>query len=944
MTRRPAVVALMLVILGGALAIALAQSMPAGVQKITSMGGITQYNFPNGLRVLLYPDAAEPKLTVNVTYLVGSRHEGYGEAGMAHLLEHMDFIETTNGRKIKDELVAHGASWNGTTSQDRTNYYETVTASDENLKWALGLEADRMVNVKFTKDILDTEMTVVRNEFERGENSPPSVLGERVASAAYLWHNYGKSTIGSKEDIEKVPVNRLADFYHKYYQPDDAVLVVTGRIDEAKTLPFIADTIGALPKPTRVLDATYTVEPTQDGERFVSLRRVGQGQNLIVAYHGPSAGHPDSAALQVLDGVMNGGGGGGGRGGGGGAAPEGRLGRALVDTKLAEAAAMNFQLRHDPGLVEVSATLTSDQSLDAARDAVFKAVADIVKNPPTQDEVDRVKSQLSRTLENSLSNSQAIATGALNTAISQGDWRLMFIQHDWLAKVQPADLARVASLYFKPSNRTVGYYMPDMTPDRTTVPEAADLNATLAGYTSTVAVARGEAFDPSIANIQSRATHATLPNGLKVSVLSKKTANNIVTATIELRFGDAASLAGEREAASLAGSLLMAGTTTHTRQQLADEFRRLNAQVNVTGGGGGGGGRGGGAPGGGGLSTATASISAPAEHFADAVKLAVEILKSPLYPQAEFDRVKAQRLKALDVAPTDPTQLASDRLNRYLSPFAKTDAQYVPTREEQAPDLRNVTLASARTFHDQFYGANYGVFAVVGPVAAPDVQKLAADLLGTWNTTKAYQPLTTPFKSMPAINEKIETPDKANAEFLAGERFRMSQSDPDYPAMVLASYMFGEPITSRISDRIRNREGLSYGANARIVVPAEGDSALLSGTVSLNPGVGPKVEASFVDELKKVWTTGFTSAEVAEAKKAYQDARTIARSTDAALLSFMAQHDQLNRPYTFDSDLEARIQALTPEAINAAFKKHIDPNALSIVKAGDFKAAGVFDK
>ena len=189
------------------------------------MGGITEYDFPNGLRVLLYPDAAKPKITVNVTYLVGSRHEGYGETGMAHLLEHMDFIETTNGRKIKDELVARGASWNGTTSDDRTNYYETFTATDDNLQWALGLETDRMVNVKFTKPILDTEMTVVRNEFERGENSPASILRERVAATAYLWHNYGKSTIGSKDDLEKVPVDRLAAFYKKFYQPDNAVLV-----------------------------------------------------------------------------------------------------------------------------------------------------------------------------------------------------------------------------------------------------------------------------------------------------------------------------------------------------------------------------------------------------------------------------------------------------------------------------------------------------------------------------------------------------------------------------------------------------------------------------------------------------------------------------------------------------------------------------------------------
>src|SRR5580698_4140618 len=303
-------------------ALASAQTLPPGVQKITSMGGITEYDFPNGLKVLLYPDDAEPKITINVTYLVGSRFEGYGETGMAHLLEHLDFIETTNGRHIKDEITAHTPNWNGTTSDDRTNYYETVSSTDENLKWALGLEADRMVNVKFNKQILDTEMTVVRNELERGENQPASILSERVASAAYLWHNYGKSTIGSKEDLEGVPYTRPEAFYHKYYQPDNAVLVVTGRIDESKTLQFVADSIGKIPRPTRKLTADYTVEPAQDGERFVALRRVGTGQNVMVAYHAVSAGHPDSAALQVLAGVMNGASGGrggrGGRGGGGG--------------------------------------------------------------------------------------------------------------------------------------------------------------------------------------------------------------------------------------------------------------------------------------------------------------------------------------------------------------------------------------------------------------------------------------------------------------------------------------------------------------------------------------------------------------------------------------------------------------------------------------------------
>ena len=224
----------------------------------------------------------------------------------------------------------------------------------------------------------------------------------------------------------------------------------------------------------------------------------------------------------------------------------------------------------------------------------------------------------------------------------------MFLQHDRLKDVQPSDVVRTAKAYFKPSNRTVGYYIPDMNPDRTVVPPTPDLDATLRNYKSTVTIVHAETFDPTVANIESRVVRSKLANGMKVTVLPKKTENNIVTASIELRFGDAATLAGQREAAAFAGSLLMSGTRSHTRSQLQDEFRKLNAQVTASGGGGGGfggggrGGRGGGGGGGGSLSTAIATVTAPAENFVAAMKLAVEILKEPLYPQDEFDRSKTQ--------------------------------------------------------------------------------------------------------------------------------------------------------------------------------------------------------------------------------------------------------------------------------------------------------------
>jgi zinc protease len=923
-------------------------TLPPGVQKKSSIGGITEYAFPNGLRVLLFPNPANPKITVNVTYLVGSRHEGYGESGMAHLLEHLNFIETTNGRMIKNEIVGRGAAWNGTTSNDRTNYYETIPATDENLKWALGLETDRMVNVKFTKQILDTEMTVVRNEFERGENSPQSILRERVEATAYLWHNYGKSTIGSKADLEKVPVERLEAFYKKYYQPDNAVLVLTGRLDEAKTLQAVADTMGKLPRPTRKLDQTYTVEPPQDGERFVELRRVGQGQSVVIAYHGPAAAHPDSAALQVLAGIMSGGGGGrGGRFGGGGGG-QGRLNKALVDTHKADSASMSAMMLHDPGLIILSAGLNKDQSLDEVRKILTETAEGIVQNPPTKEEVERVTTSLLRNLEDSLSDPQSIATGALNTAIAQGDWRLMFLQHDRLKDISPADVVRVAKSYLKASNRTVGYYRPDAAPDRTVVPDAPNLNDLLKDYKSSVTVAQGEVFDPSPANIESRVVRSKLANGMKVVLLPKKTDGNLVSAVIELRFGDAQSLAGRNAVAMVAGSLLNSGTRSKNREQLADEMRKLNARIQLSGGGGGGiggGGRGGGRGGFGPTTTiagANATITAPAANFVAALRLAVEMLKEPAFAQAEFDRVVNPRIKALENVQTEPTVLAAETLQRQLTPWKTGDPLYPSTREEQLEALKKVTRDDVVAFHREFYGANFGVFAVIGPVEQSGVQAAAAELLSTWNTSKTYKPIVAAFKVAAPINQKIETPDKANAQFDAGLRVKLADTDPDYAAMVLAGYMFGGPITSRVSDRIRNRDGLSYGANARVTIPAEGDSAMLSSTVSLNPVNGPKVEAAFKEELEKALKGGFTAKEVADAKKAYLDSRTVGRSQDAALLALLVNHELRGRTMKWDEQIEQRIQALTPEQISAAFRKHVDPTALSIVKAGDFKAAGVY--
>jgi zinc protease len=192
------------------------------------------------------------------------------------------------------------------------------------------------------------------------------------------------------------------------------------------------------------------------------------------------------------------------------------------------------------------------------------------------------------------------------------------------------------------------------------------------------------------------------------------------------------------------------------------------------------------------------------------------------------------------------------------------------------------------------------------------------------------------------MNKKIETPDKENAQFEAGMRLKLSEKDAEYPAMVLANYMFGGSITARMPNRIRNREGLSYGASTRFTAPSEGDAALFSATVSCNPVNMPKVEASFVDELKKTLAEGFTAGEVAEAKKAYADARKVARSQENALVGLIASHEQLGRTMLYDEQMDSKIQGLTVEQINGVFRKYVNVAAVTIVKAGDFKKVAVY--
>jgi zinc protease len=373
---------------------------------------------------------------------------------------------------------------------------------------------------------------------------------------------------------------------------------------------------------------------------------------------------------------------------------------------------------------------------------------------------------------------------------------------------------------------------------------------------------------------------------------------------------------------------------------------RLKARIFVSGGGGGGGpvrgGRRGGPVSNSGVADANASIETTAENLAGALRLALEMLREPAFPETDFEQVKQQRIAGIEAGRAEPTSLAAEELQRHLSPFTRGDARYVGSVDEQIAELKKVTLEDVKRFHQQFYGASDGELVVTGAFDRGAVERLAAELLGKWSSPTHFERLGTPYKAAAPVNRKIETPDKQNAIFEAGLRLKISDTDPDYPALLLANQMFGGSLGARMPNRIRNMEGLSYSVSSRLTVPVYGDGALFSAAAISAPQNTPKVEASFKDELSKTLKSGFTADEVATAKKAYHDQQIVARSQEQSLVRTIASRDQAGRTMKWDEELEAKIQALTVERVNAAFRRHVDPAAVSIVKAGDFQKAGVY--
>jgi zinc protease len=897
-----------MVVLLAALALELGVIQAAEPTKIGSVEGFTEYQLENGLKVVIFPEPSQAKVTVNMTVLVGSRHEGYGEAGMAHLLEHMLFKPTPTHPRPDQELEARGAKYNGTTWVDRTNYYETLLANDENLEWAIAWEADRLVNCPIKGEELASEMTVVRNEFEMGENNASAVLEQRMFATAYEWHNYGKSTIGNRADIERVPVDSLRAFYKKFYRPDNVVLFVGGRLDEGKTLALVQKYFGPIKRPEEPIRSTYTEEPAQDGERMVTLRRVGNVAVAGVVYHIPAASDADFPATAVLEATLT-------------ADKTGRLYKSLVERRRAAKVQGMAYAWHDPGAIFITAEVIPGNEPNSVVEGMLDTIEGVVSTGITDAEVARAKLQFRKYLDQLLADTPKLLVELAESAAA-GDWRLFFLNRDRIQAVTVDDVNRVAKKYLQTSNRTVGIYLPTQQPQRTPISAPPDVGTLVKDYKGRAESSAVEAFDASPAAIEARVKRSSI-EGIKVAMLSKKTRGGTVSLQLRLRYGSAKSLFGMSEACDFLPTLMSRATKKLTSEQLADRLDELQTTLMATGS----------------VGEAAFVIQTKRENLIDVVEVLRQVLREPALPAEEFETIKQRRAAELEEQTTEPQALAPRLVSQKLNPYPVGDVRYQPNISDELKLVRQVELGEVKKVYDDFLSAQAGELVVVGDFDEEAATKALTKALAGWKSKIPYERISRAIEQPPKPEIiRVKTPDKANAMYFAGLLLPLRDDNAAYPALVVGNEILGgSGFASRLMSRIREKEGLSYGVASKFRASALDPRSTFLIYAICNPENLDKVVKLAKEEVELLLKDGITESELSDSQQGFIRSQEADRGDDGKLAVILSDALYAGRTLDHQAKIDSKIRALTKDDVVAALRKYVDPSKLVIAVAGDLK-------
>lgn len=870
-----------------------------------ALAGVASYRLANGFRLILAPFPAAATARVELLVKVGSKQEGHGESGMAHLLEHMLFKRAGQRGDLKSELTRLGATWNGTTNSERTNYFETVVADPEKLDEVLRIEADRFIRPAFTADDLAREMTVVRNELERKDNDSASLVMRTLLRQSFFWHGYGRPTIGARSDIENAPFAALQAFHRRHYRPDNAVLIVSGKFDEQRVLALAEQLFSAASNPPEARPGNWTREDAQGAVSRSEVRRESGIQMAAVAWKLPGIGDRQSIAVDLaMDAFC--------------ADSWGDLRKTLVRTRqLALGTSCGVQALPDYSLFVATANGDRSADVDAMAGALKAAIDAFVRRGLTAAELERVRANRKIAFDRLFTSHEALA-GRLSAGETAGDWRQPFRQQEIVEALTLDEINRALRHWLAgvPPNEAVLRHAP---PPASPVAPAPDGKA-LVNERQWPAPKRAAAPLPeSFAELAGVVREIPLADpAARASLLSRRTQNGQAWLSLVNLFGSAESRHGRQAACSLAGSLLAHGSAGIDRENLSTRLEKLQARVS--------------------FSLGRISIAAPTANLAAALDLLLAVRQSPALPPEEFERLRAAGIAAIDAAMKQPEQVAGNALLRRFDNYPADHPARPSSFPEQLAELRAVTLDDVRRCIADFGGRSTVHLAVVGDLDADDVQRL-------WEKIGSLPPAALPYRRSPlpappgTVDSRdivVSLPDKPNASLMARAELPIRWQDADFPALSLAVRLLGGDNDSRIRQRLRESEGLSYSAGASLAPASFEARSPFSISASVASEHAEKARDMLREELARALESGFSDDEVARARQAWQDQRRRIPGQESRLAEYMVSALHGGRDFAREAELDTRIASLKRDEVNAALRKYLGaaPLVWAIGKGG----------
>ena len=879
----------------------MSQEKHYGFEYVKESGGIKEYKMTsNNLRVLLKKDKSAPVATFMVTYEVGSRNEAIGYTGSTHLLEHLMFkgsrkFNTTKGNSVFQTLQSLGARMNATTWLDRTNYFAVLPS--EHLESLIEIEADRMRNAWIKEEDRQSEMTVVRNEFERGQNSPSGVLDEHIWATAYHAHPYHHSTIGWKEDIENVSIERLKEFYDTFYWPNNATAIAIGDFEEKDALAMIKKHFGKIRKSTKPIPEVYTAEPEQEGIRTVTLKRAGQQGIVGVAHKTPSATNKDAAAFMVLSSILSSG-------------KNSRFYKNITDKGLTTSIYIWDSLFKDPGLFTVYANLSPDVKHKTVESLIIQEYEKIKTDGVTEAEVKKAQAQLVAAMKFSQDGSYAIASG-LNEAIASGDWTLYTTYSEKIKNVTKEDVQRVVVEYFKEDLSTVGYFIPKNkgAQGERAITSAKELEKIKKKY---ITGAEEESLSSKI--VQSEPISG-------VRLFSLERGSGVVTMQGSFLGGDVYSNENRR-VSDMVASMLDQGTKNMSKFEISEKLESVGARLNFFNG--------------------QARVGFSGKFLEEDTEMVFEIMadqiKNPLFSEQELEKVKKRAIAGYK---RSKESTRGNAMNNMLEAFYGKDHQNSPTNPDQAiEDIKKITAQNLEEYHRKNYGTGSMVIVVVGDIKHQELEKMVKESFGGWKKSPLNTKKEERVASKKAGKVYLTMQDKTSTDFLVGTALEIDRYHPDYLPLYLGTHTLGGNFSARLMQTVRVKEGLTYGINSSLSGFGNGNDGywMVGGTFA--PQLLSKGESSTLREVKLWLEKGITQKELDVTKSTLTGGFQVGFDTTGGLASGILSAVVTHNSLEYLDSYPEQVKKITLDQVNEAIKKYITLDGLYRVAAGSIDQDG----